>query len=90
MSVLGNLEDVYRMDSSCESIKKSMEESLYGGELSWFYNCKKNWIITRWYKKYYKVGQLFVITKWDGYYKAGQLLQGGPTGITKWTSNIIC
>ena len=38
------------MDSSCESIKKSMKDSLYGWELSWIYNCKKK-------LNYYKVVQ---------------------------------
>ena len=41
--------------------------------------------------KYYKIGQLCVIAKWDkGYYKVGQVLRSEATlwqievGITKW------
>ena len=87
------------MNSSCESIKKSIEESLYGRELSWFYNCKKTELlqsdtksITKWDILLLLQSGTTVITKWDGffYYKVGQLLlQSGTilseswTGITK-------
>ena len=65
MRVLGNLQDVYSVDSGCKE-----EDSLYSGELSWFYSCKKK-------KNYYKVvqkvlqsGTVFFITKLDNcFYK---------------------
>ena len=80
--------------------KKSMEESLFGGELSLF--VKKAELLQSCTKIlqsgtafcYQKVGQLLLqsgtgsfITKWDNcYYKVGLvlLLQSGTTAITKW------
>ena len=43
----GKLIRCIRMDSGCESIKTSMNENLYGGELSRSYNCKTISIITK-------------------------------------------
>ena len=72
MRVLGNLQDVYSVDSGCKE-----EDSLYSGELSWFYSCKKK-------KNYYKVVQKVL--------QSGTvfLLQNWTTAFTKWNRFFHC